>query len=41
MWRCAARCDTEISGDGANVVPDVHVVLYYMAEFADRVRSGA
>ncbi len=27
--------------DGKNVVPDVHAVLDRMAEFADRVRSGA
>ena len=27
--------------DGRNVVPDVHAVLDRMAEFADRVRSGA
>jgi glucose-6-phosphate isomerase len=26
--------------DGKNIVPDVHVVLDKMAEFADRVRSG-
>ena len=33
--------DAEILVDGANVVPDVHAVLDHMAEFADRVRSGA
>ena len=33
--------DAEILVDGANVVPDVHAVLDHMADFADRVRSGA
>ena len=27
--------------EGGNVVPDVHAVLDRMADFADRVRSGA
>lgn len=30
-----------IEVDGVNVVPEVHAVLRKMAEFADRVRSGA
>jgi glucose-6-phosphate isomerase len=33
--------DADIRVDGKNVVPDVHAVLDRMAEFADRVRSGA
>jgi glucose-6-phosphate isomerase len=33
--------NAEILVDGANVVPDVHAVLDHMAEFAERVRSGA
>ncbi|MBC8076861.1 MAG: glucose-6-phosphate isomerase [Chloroflexales bacterium] len=33
--------DSAISLDGANVVPDVHAVLDRMADFSDRVRSGA
>jgi glucose-6-phosphate isomerase len=33
--------DTAIVVDGENVVPAVHAVLDRMAEFADRVRSGA
>ncbi|MDB5308317.1 MAG: Glucose-6-phosphate isomerase [Gemmataceae bacterium] len=32
---------TTITVDGVNVVPDVHAVLKRMADFADRVRSGA
>jgi glucose-6-phosphate isomerase len=32
---------TSIVVDGHNVVPDVHAVLDKMADFADRVRSGA
>ena len=32
---------TSIVVDGENVVPDVHAVLDRMADFADRVRSGA
>jgi glucose-6-phosphate isomerase len=32
---------TVIEVDGHNVVPDVHAVLDRMAEFADKVRSGA
>ncbi len=30
-----------IEVDGENVVPEVHAVLDKMADFADRVRSGA
>jgi len=33
--------DEVIEVDGHNVVPDVHAVLDRMAEFADKVRSGA
>jgi glucose-6-phosphate isomerase len=33
--------DASIIVDGRNVVPEVHAVLDKMAEFADRVRSGA
>ena len=33
--------DASILVDGKNVVPEVHAVLDKMAEFADRVRSGA
>ena len=33
--------DASIVVDGRNVVPDVHAVLDRMADFADRVRSGA
>ena len=33
--------DVSIVVDGENVVPHVHAVLDRMAEFADRVRSGA
>jgi len=33
--------DTSILVDGKNVVPDVHAVLDKMAEFSNRVRSGA
>jgi len=33
--------DASIVVDGKNVVPDVHAVLSRMAEFTDRVRSGA
>jgi glucose-6-phosphate isomerase len=33
--------DGEFVVDGENVVPEVHAVLDRMAEFADRVRSGA
>ena len=33
--------DSVIEVDGRNVVPDVHAVLDKMAEFSDRVRSGA
>ncbi len=33
--------DQEIVVDGENVVPEVHRVLQQMAEFAERVRSGA
>ena len=36
-----ARRGTSIVVDGQNVVPQVHAVLDKMAEFADRVRSGA
>ena len=32
---------TSIMADGRNVVPEVHVVLDRMAEFANRMRSGA
>ena len=39
-WRCAPR-DARILVDGRDVVPDVHQVLDAMAEFAERVRSGA
>src|SRR5499425_622905 len=33
--------DTSIPVDGKNVVPEVHAVLDKMADFSDRVRSGA
>ena len=33
--------DTSIQVDGENVVPEVHAVLDRMADFANRVRSGA
>jgi glucose-6-phosphate isomerase len=33
--------DATITVDGANVVPDVHEVLDRMADFSERVRSGA
>jgi glucose-6-phosphate isomerase len=33
--------DAHIAVDGADVVPDVHKVLDAMADFSDRVRSGA
>jgi glucose-6-phosphate isomerase len=33
--------DATIEVDGTNVVPEVHAVLDRMAEFSDRVRSGA
>ncbi|HEU4571689.1 MAG TPA: glucose-6-phosphate isomerase [Candidatus Limnocylindrales bacterium] len=33
--------DEVIEVDGRNVVPDVHAVLRKMADFSDRVRSGA
>jgi glucose-6-phosphate isomerase len=33
--------DTSIVVDGKNVVPEVHAVLEAMADFSDRVRSGA
>src|SRR6185437_13799979 len=33
--------DAIIMHDGRNVVPDVHAVLDRMADFADRIRSGA
>jgi glucose-6-phosphate isomerase len=33
--------DAAIMHDGRNVVPDVHAVLDRMADFADRIRSGA
>jgi glucose-6-phosphate isomerase len=33
--------EASIVVDGANVVPEVHAVLDRMADFADRVRSGA
>ncbi|HTZ48224.1 MAG TPA: glucose-6-phosphate isomerase [Verrucomicrobiae bacterium] len=33
--------DESISVDGKNVVPDVHAVLDKMADFSNRVRSGA
>ncbi|MFD5339811.1 glucose-6-phosphate isomerase [Streptomyces hawaiiensis] len=36
-----ASRDAVIEVDGENVVPDVHAVLDRMADFADRVRSGA
>src|SRR4051794_40783828 len=36
-----APLGTSILVDGRNVVPDVHEVLGRMAEFSDRVRSGA
>ncbi len=36
-----APLEAEITVDGADVVPDVHAVLDHMAEFADRIRSGA
>ena len=39
--RCALRATRSIEVDGENVVPDVHAVLDKMADFADRVRSGA
>ena len=40
-WRCARRADASIVVDGENVVPEVHAVLDRMADFSDRVRSGA
>jgi glucose-6-phosphate isomerase len=36
-----AAADEKIDVDGKNVVPDVHAVLARMADFAERVRSGA
>src|SRR5262249_48048766 len=33
--------DTSILVDGKNVVPEVHAVLDKMAEFSERVRTGA
>jgi len=33
--------DASILVDGKNVVPEVHAVLHRMAEFSERVRSGA
>ena len=36
-----APAGTSIVVDGKNVVPEVHAVLAKMAEFAERVRSGA
>jgi glucose-6-phosphate isomerase len=33
--------DAVINVDGHDVVPDVHAVLDHMAEFSDRIRSGA
>jgi glucose-6-phosphate isomerase len=33
--------DASLHVDGKNVVPDVHMVLDKMADFSDRVRSGA
>src|SRR5678816_2056348 len=33
--------DAVIMVDGVNVVPEVHAVLDRMADFAERVRSGA
>ncbi len=36
-----ARRDARIVVDGRDVVPDVHAVLDKMADFAERVRSGA
>ena len=36
-----APADEVITVDGKNVVPEVHAVLKKMADFSDRVRSGA
>jgi glucose-6-phosphate isomerase len=36
-----APADASVIVDGQNVVPQVHAVLRRMAEFSDRVRSGA
>ena len=41
MWRCALRAARSIMVDGKNVVPEVHAVLDAMADFSNRVRSGA
>ena len=38
---CARRKGRSIVVDGENVVPEVHAVLDRMADFANRVRSGA
>ena len=39
--RCGPRAARSIVVDGDDVVPEVHAVLDQMADFADRVRSGA
>src|SRR5207237_5831923 len=36
-----ARLRAPIRGDSKNVVPDAHAVLDAMADFSNRVRSGA
>ncbi|GGR91455.1 glucose-6-phosphate isomerase 2 [Streptomyces nojiriensis] len=36
-----APADTTVEVDGENVVPGVHAVLDKMADFSDRIRSGA
>ena len=40
-WRCGRPEGQSIVVDGEDVVPQVHEVLDRMADFADRVRSGA
>ena len=39
--RCVRRAGATIMHDGRNVVPEVHAVLDRMADFANRLRSGA
>ena len=41
MWPCAHQRGASIVVDGKNVVPEVHAVLDKMADFSNRVRSGA
>ncbi len=40
-WPCERREGQSILVDGVNVVPEVHAVLDKMADFSNRVRSGA